>query len=187
MEKERLRKLTLNQLNNLSKESKDDVMDDCLRQLKKSSEWKNAQRIGITYSMPNELPTHKIITSAIDEGKQIFLPKCLPGYKMQFLPFHRHDQLIQSKFGVFEPQTMATINNKDLDLLIVPGLRFALDSGMRIGFGGGYYDRLLADFSNATVALTADIMCSQTADWTIELFDQPVNKIIIGVINKCEV
>ncbi len=51
-----------------------------------------------------------------------------------------------SKFGVLEPRYDAKKIQTDIDLLIVPGIAYALDSKLRLGFGGGYYDRYLKKF-----------------------------------------
>lgn len=181
MDKATLRHDALAWLETLSPIAKAQIMADNLRQLNELPEWQGAQKIGITYSMPNELPTQMIIEAALKQGKEVYLPKCLPQRRLVFLPYRTNDVLIKSAFGVYEPQENQRGEDVTLDLLIVPGLRFATENGMRVGFGGGYYDCLLSQFTGSTVALSTAKLVVKQADWPVEIFDQAVDKILIGV------
>jgi 5-formyltetrahydrofolate cyclo-ligase len=67
------------------------------------------------------------------------------------LLFHAYqrDHLILHRFGMPEPDPGAPLITPDqADLILVPGLAFDW-SGFRIGYGGGYYDRLLAQHGHA--------------------------------------
>lgn len=60
----------------------------------------------------------------------------------------------RSAFGILEPHqdTVRPVSISEIDLIVVPGLGFDKD-GMRIGFGGGHYDRLLAKTHNSTLTV----------------------------------
>lgn len=180
MDKATLRQRAQTILQQLTTTNKEHIMADNLRQLKQLAAWQDAQSIGITYSMPTELPTQMIIKAAWQQGKAVYLPKCLPKHQLAFLPYQRTDQLVKSDFGIWEPIGSNPLAINNLDLLIVPGLRFATTNGMRVGFGGGFYDRLLAQYKGPTVALTTSKLVVAEPDWPIEPFDQAVDKILIG-------
>src|SRR5699024_8900956 len=83
------------------------------------------------------------------------------------------EQVRRGHFGMEEPVPEKTqkIEKQQIDLMIVPGLIYN-ESGYRIGFGGGYYDRFLSDFSHATLALLhSDQLVSS---FPVEKFDIPV-------------
>ena len=46
--------------------------------------------------------------------------------------------------GVWEPVGVSPLLVVELDVILVPGLAFALRDGARLGRGGGFYDRLLS-------------------------------------------
>lgn len=149
-----------------------------LERLLTSSLWQNAQSIGVTVSGPNEVNTKPIIKAAIMMGKKVYLPKTMPEKQMVFLPYTGKEELIVSDFGIPEPEYNALKIATDIDLMIVPGIAFALDSGYRVGFGGGYYDRFLANFTGEQVALVPSAMRFDNPIWETEDTDIQIKNLI---------
>jgi len=150
-----------------------------LRNLMETSEWKQAQSIATTVSSPIEVPTAPIIQAALDAGKKVYLPKTMPHRQMAFLPFIDKESLVVSSYGIPEPAYDENLVNQSPDLVIVPGVGFAADTNYRVGFGGGYYDRFLAQYTGNTVALVPTAMKFAKADWPIEKYDIKIGKLIL--------
>lgn len=155
MEKDEWRKLMKAKLKSIPIEI---YQEKCLfiyRRLFTESIWKEARSIGITLSINREVETREIIKEAWKFNKMVAVPKTAPkSREMVFYKLETFEQLEPGHFGIMEPKIDSTsiVNSNDIDLLFVPGLVFDR-KGYRIGYGGGYYDRYLAHFSQKTLSL----------------------------------
>ncbi len=106
-------------------------------------------------STPIEVDTHRIIQQALEDGKTLAVPRCVPGTRqMEFYRIDSPDELESGAFGVLEPPANpARLMPADRDgLCLVPA--FSYDwSGYRLGYGKGYYDRFLAQFQGHIVGI----------------------------------
>lgn len=93
--------------------------------------------------------------------------------------FAKYDKenLVRSKFGLLEPKSEIAV---EPDFILVPGLIWN-DEGYRIGFGGGYYDRYLANFEGSTASVLYDF---QKMDFEAESHDIAVQELFIGRKNN---
>ncbi|EGF92646.1 5-formyltetrahydrofolate cyclo-ligase [Asticcacaulis biprosthecium C19] len=121
-----------------------------------------------------------------DRGYQLALPALVPvdgGYRMIFRMFRIGDDLIDGPFDIRQPSDDA--QTVDPDLLLMPLLAFDAD-GIRLGYGGGYYDRALADLRSRCKVAAWGVAFSgqQLAETPSEAHDQPLNGIFTetGVI-----
>lgn len=155
MDKASLRELTIKKLKTFTEAEKFEVENRMFRDLIDSSLWNNAHSIGITISHGIEWDTINIIKKAWEQGKLVYVPKCYPqDRKMVFYQLDDFDQLESVYYNLLEPNPAKTtsIEKNSIDLIVVPGVVF--DSrGFRVGFGGGYYDRFLANYKQKTIAL----------------------------------
>lgn len=178
MIKQQLRQEMKNQLACITKPLYEEQSYLIAQRLYQQPEWIDATTVGITISNPPEVDTYQIIKKAWELGKRVVVPKCDPKTKqLHFRQLDRFSQLETVFFGLYEPITALTseLKTNEIDLLIVPGLAFTKE-GYRLGFGGGYYDRLLMDYQGMVLSLAFDIQI--VPNLPIEGHDLPVAKII---------
>lgn len=176
-DKQKVRRTVKTKLSQLSDDMRVEYTKQIVQQLFFLEDWKQAKVIGITISIPPEIPTLPIIEQAWREGKEVAVPKCHPENRtMEFKKITSFEQLESVYSGLLEPVAETeTIGSAQMDLLLVPGLAFT-KAGYRLGFGGGYYDRFLASYKGITLALAYE--CQVVDELPIEMHDLPVQKIV---------
>lgn len=92
----------------------------------------------------NEVDLRPLLEQQLQRGGAVAFPR-VTGDTLVFATVEAIADLRPGKFGVAEPSGNA-IDLGSLDVVLVPGVAFDRD-GRRIGFGGGYYDRALAEIS----------------------------------------
>lgn len=92
-------------------------------------------------SKSDEVQTKGMITRALSEGKRVALP-IVREQDLVLSEIRSFEGLIGGKFGILEPKIVVPVEPGKIEAVIVPGVAFD-EQGNRIGFGKGYYDRLL--------------------------------------------
>jgi 5-formyltetrahydrofolate cyclo-ligase len=119
-------------------------------------------------SMTGEFDTGAVMRWAGDHGLFVSIPRIAP--RSSLMSFHRYDpdSLELHPFGFRQPSAQAEIfdphtTEKNRTLMLVPGAAFT-DEGMRLGRGGGFYDRYLEVYGDsittAGICFSAQ-MCTQ--------------------------
>ncbi|WP_251547946.1 5-formyltetrahydrofolate cyclo-ligase [Limosilactobacillus caecicola] len=140
-------------------------------------EWFNADTIAITISQSFEINTAPIILHARHKGQRVVVPRTLPNWQMEFVTLDEDTEFDESHFGVLEPVGGQVVTPDDIDLMVVPGVAFT-PAGKRLGFGGGYYDRYLADYGGPKVALAFNTQVADDDEWPVDEHDIPVDRVI---------
>jgi len=148
-------------------------------QLFASETWCDAQVIAITISSAIEVNTRPLIEQAWATGKQVVIPKTLPHRQMAFYPYDVTSRLERTKFGILEPVTGQPVPKEQIDQILVPGLGYSQSQLARIGFGGGYYDRYLADYRGIKLTLAFREMVFEQAQWPIDEYDILLDELLV--------
>ena len=109
------------------------------------AEFLTAQTVMLYHPIPGELDCLPLVREAWRRGKTVLLPKVSAAERRMAAVCWRSpdDEMTAGAFGIREPARGEPWPVGDLDLVIVPVL--ACDRrGVRLGRGGGFYDRFLA-------------------------------------------
>lgn len=91
-------------------------------------------------SFKNEVETFYLIQHLSEKGKKIFLPK-LKNEDIFPSQFEGFEKMQQNRYGIMEPAKLSNITS--FDVAVIPAVAFDKKCN-RLGFGKGYYDKLLA-------------------------------------------
>lgn len=178
MEKSTIRKIYIDTLKKMTQEDyieKSNLINEQLFELK---EFKHASMIAITMSRLTEVETRSIIEWCWSIGKSVAVPKTNSKEKtMEFRKITSFNQMEIVYLDIEEPVLSLTerVHPTEIELIIVPGVVFS-HTGYRIGYGGGYYDRFLQDYSGVTVSLAFEVQVLERVPK--ERHDLGVQKII---------
>ena len=142
-----------------------------------SKELELAHTILLYYPVNNELSPLHLINQAQKMGKSIAFPICnRVDHTLTFKKVSGVSELTRTSFGLFEPvDSCEDISIDENTLCIVPAILFSRD-GHRLGYGMGYYDRLLENFKGKSVGLSySALLCDSLPH---EEHDVPLNMII---------
>lgn len=93
----------------------------------------------------NEVMTKRLINYVLKNHITLILPRI--DMKTRTMSLHIVNDLkdlVLSSYGILEPPyDLPMIKEEDVDLIISPGVAFDRE-GYRLGYGGGFYDRLLS-------------------------------------------
>ena len=143
------------------------------------ADFKKAKTIAFFYGIKKEVHTVHMIQDALKLGKKVLLPRCVYDKKeMHFLEIKSLNDLEKRKFGLLEPKRRCKKSKlKEIDIIVVPAVAFSYD-GHRLGYGQGYYDRLLKrkECKAKTIGLCFELQLVK--DLPIEKHDVAVDKIV---------
>lgn len=152
-EKESLRNLLLEKRDNTSADFMQIASEKIQKRLKKIEEFRNAQKIGVYYPIGSEILTQDIIQELLSNGKEVFLPKVIEK-KIEFRKIVDFSSLEKGSFDIMEPKDGCKAEN-NLDVILVPTVG-ASPTGVRLGYGHGFYDKFLAENKATTISLTLE-------------------------------
>jgi 5-formyltetrahydrofolate cyclo-ligase len=129
----------------------------------------NARTVALYVSIRSEVETHDLLRQELEGPRRILVPYCADRRSLRLFELRSWDELARSRFGLLEPRTelrqdlSRIVDVRDVDIAMVPGLAFDQRGG-RLGYGQGYYDRLLRGARPETplvgVAFSTQIRCT---------------------------
>ncbi len=152
-EKKSLRNLLLEKRDGTSYDLMKIASKKMQKRLKKINAFIDAQKIGVYYPIGSEILTQDIIQELLSNGKDVFLPKVI-GKNIEFRKIIDFSSLEKGSFDIMEPRDDCQIDNS-LDVVLVPTVGIS-PTGVRLGYGHGFYDRFLSEHKTTTISLTLE-------------------------------
>lgn len=141
--KKELRAILLQKRRILTKETVKQCSDEVVEQIVCNEAYQKAKTVMLYYPVDNEID---VLRLAELNPEKCFLLPVTHRMSIEVRHYIGRDNLKKGKFGIPEPQTEKYEGK--IDVVIVPGVGFDR-MGVRLGRGGGYYDRFLSNLRHA--------------------------------------
>jgi 5-formyltetrahydrofolate cyclo-ligase len=133
------------------------------------------QRVGLYAALRSEVATDGLFAALRSLGKTVCLPRtCETPRGLVFAVSDDFADLVPGPLGIGEPSG-DSVPLASIDLLVVPGLAFDR-AGHRLGYGAGYYDRVLEAYTGKVVGLAYSLQL--VSDVPVDRHDRSVDMIV---------
>ena len=175
MNKKELRAMIRDQKRAMTTEEINRRSEKLMELFLQSEAYKNAKTIYGYLPYNQEVRTVPMLEQALKDGKRVAVPKCY-GDEMKFLFMDDLSRVEKGYAGIPEPVADEPVADDETALVLMPGMAFD-PQGHRIGYGGGFYDKFLAQEPNhPTLALCYDFQVLPHLE--TEEFDIPVDCVL---------
>lgn len=142
-EKKRIRKELTAVAGRLSEEYCRQADEEIIKRLWAAREYETAETIFCYVGTEREINTIPILVDGLERGKRVGVPRCISPGVMEVRQIQRIEDLEPGCYGIREPGLHCPVLQPgELELAVVPCLSCS-GNGVRLGYGGGYYDRYL--------------------------------------------
>ncbi|WP_164078341.1 5-formyltetrahydrofolate cyclo-ligase [Alteromonas facilis] len=154
----------------------------CL-QFTQAIQLQSEQHVGVYIANDGELSLSAVITQCWAKGINTYLPVLntqQDGF-LYFIHYHQDSPMQINRFGIPEPEfdKNSCITVENIDVLLMPLVAFDTQ-GKRLGMGGGFYDRTLAELGQSNKPSLIGIAhdCQESEYIPDEPWDIPLNHIL---------
>lgn len=166
---------------------------DCIfKKIRSFQAYKDAKTIAVYASMENEVETDDFIVQCLKDGKEVCIPAIVDEgiiefYSIKSLEDLKIRDIHKYKIREPEPEIVSLKFYNKIDLFIVPMVGYDISCN-RLGYGGGYYDRYLANCEGTKIGVAFDLQMVEIIE--TKKTDIPMDvvvtekKIVYGLQNK---
>ena len=127
---------------------------------------------------PDEIDLKDFISFLLERGEKVVSPRWNgEAYDLAVLEGIDDSCLRVGPMSIKEPAEAKSVPPSEVMTWIVPGLAFSPEGG-RLGYGGGWYDRFLADKAPSAVTIGVARPFQKVADLPLEPHDIKLNDVI---------
>ena len=182
MSRDNIRRHVRQERNSLSPEEQSQLALIASSHILAEIQAQSAKHVALYFTQDGELATQKLIEALWDLDINLYLPRLHPFSKgnLLFIRYDRDSVMLENQYAIKEPQlnVQHVITVDKLDMIITPLVAFD-EHGNRMGMGGGYYDRTLAQVvDNKPLAVGFAHDCQQVSQVPTEFWDIPLPVII---------
>lgn len=175
MDKKELRKQIREQKRAMTPQQIESASEKLMELFLATEQYRQAKTIYGYLPYNQEVRTVPILEQALADGKKVAVPK-IYGDEMRFIYLADLNQVEKGYSGIPEPIEDGPLGDDPTALVLMPGMAFDKE-GHRIGYGGGFYDKFLAqEPGHPTVALCYDFQIVK--ELPTEEFDIPVDLVL---------
>ena len=131
-------------------------------------------------SFGSELDTAEFLASILREGKQLLLPRINRAQRALELRqvVDLGADLVSGAWGIREPvERCPILPLTQIEFMLVPGVAFTT-GGARLGYGGGFYDRLLTSLDRRAARIAAAFHLQMVDQLPEGPHDQRVDQVV---------
>lgn len=173
MNKKELRIWIKNRRDALSKAERVSESDEVCKKVIELKWYREAKKILSFMNFGSEIEIERLNERVIADGKELFLPRVEKNGELSIVKYGEGFSIGQ--FGIREP--VGKSYTGELDMIVIPGLAFDRE-GNRLGYGKGYYDRLLERYSDVVkIAPIYEIQLVEAVP--VEEHDKKIDLIIL--------
>ena len=147
-EKKRIRRQVFEKEKELTALYKENADKEIRRRILEMPQYRDAETVFCFVSMKNEIQTRPLLEKVLADGKKLAVPLCVEKGIMQARQISSLSELEEGFYGILEPgKDTPLVPPESIDFAVVPCVSCTRE-GVRLGHGGGYYDRYFASLSN---------------------------------------
>lgn len=153
-----------------------------LERLTATVAWRGAGSILFYVGVRDEIRTLPLLERTLENGRAVAVPYCQER-RLELFSLRSLAELAPGAYGIPEPlpelrsRADRRIDPASIQLALTPGLAFDRRGG-RLGYGGGYYDRLLPRLGSDCLKVALAYRCQIVDETPVEPHDVRVDWIV---------
>ncbi len=176
-----LRSSLLEQRGRCSLDTAVEASANIMENIRSLPDWKNAKAALLYWPIRGEVDVRPLAAELWQRGDRVLLPRCRTDAagEMDLACAAGISDLVSGPYSIMEPDSRTCPTDQDTrpTIALVPGVGFDPD-GNRLGFGGGYYDRVLAQERMSDALIVGVAYDFQVVERVpVEEWDRPMHAI----------
>ena len=146
----------------LTAEYKQEADEKIIENILSLPEYMQAETVFAFVGTEREINTMPLLNAILNAGKKLCVPLCTGAGIMELKEIRALSELSPGTMGILEPaRECRTVLPEETDLAIIPCVSCS-HAGIRLGHGGGYYDRFLAEYNGQCALICREALMTES-------------------------